>query len=1039
MAQLKDLIVNGASRFIGDIFGNKAQLTTLEAPISAGNSEYGPGTNGQVLKSNGSSLYWGTGGGGEYLTCSTAAGTAAKVITKDDFALTVGTSVFVVFNNTNTVNNPTLNINETGAKAIYYNGARVIYQGLAKDIIYHLVYDGTQWQVTNTIKPEIGICSTGASSAGKTATCPGFTLFNGAIAHIIFSNQNSHATPTLNINSTGAKAIYCVGATTKNEYRFGEDNHVYTLMYDGTKYNILQEDIRHYFSRGKSAVLYTQEEYDAYVAENGENPTWNVGDVKTAAVEGIEQIALGNYTTSNTDNGMTGRLMLCSGGTTYTRILAQSGYSKNFYLPKYNGDMYAVHAGNNNAIGTSTEPVYIAANGRATKGDKYAGGTAVTLNNASKAKTTASFYAPTAGGANNTQALVGAGTTTAPKWVNISTTLATSTAATASAGQKLKVTVLGQASSEVELSKATNALYGVTKLTDSYSSTDGTMATTGKALLAALQTLDVDAVGVAAATGNKFISQISETDGKISAEVSTATLGSTSLPVWVDGGVIKTITSYEGTAAKATAANIASTDNAIVRFDGAEGKFQNSGVTIDDDNNISTAGNITTKSLYVFGTQTANKTNRYITSDATNNIYFSINSKIPLVITDTAVRSGSSVAGTIDLGASGNKWNNVYANKYYGDGTNITLGTASYAVVTDANKKLSAVSLAVSDPSAEGQTTTFIDSISQDATGKISATKKNLDTSGTWSGTAAKATAANITTTANAVAYYTNTTGTFGYKASANGALYATAANGTLQWGTLPTGQGGTGNKTYTANRILYTNTATKFASGSIETDGSYLTIPGATTLNGQLILKSGVTYGDTPPTTNVATGQIFFTPSLNSSFLTTTDRIYMLGIKSAENPQMYYNESVYVQNNVLFGAAWNDYAEYRESSELEPGRVIIEVGNGRLIRSNERLQPGAEIVSDTYGFVIGKGNPRCATPVAIAGRVLAYPYEERLMFFAGDAVCSGPDGTVSKMTREEIKEYPDRIIGTVSEVPEYETWGENNIKVNGRIWIRLR
>ena len=52
---------------------------------------------------------------------------------------------------------------------------------------------------------------------------------------------------------------------------------------------------------------------------------------------------------------------------------------------------------------------------------------------------------------------------------------------------------------------------------------------------------------------------------------------------------------------------------------------------------------------------------------------------------------------------------------------------------------------------------------------------------------------ANITTTANAVAYYTDTSGTFGSKASANGALYATAANGALQWGTLPAAQGGTG------------------------------------------------------------------------------------------------------------------------------------------------------------------------------------------------------------------------------------------------------
>lgn len=63
-------------------------------------------------------------------------------------------------------------------------------------------------------------------------------------------------------------------------------------------------------------------------------------------------------------------------------------------------------------------------------------------------------------------------------------------------------------------------------------------------------------------------------------------------------------------------------------------------------------------------------------------------------------------------------------------------------------------------------------------------------------GNADTTTAANITTTANAVAYYTNTTGTFGSKASANGALYATSANGALQWGTLPAAQGGTGKTT---------------------------------------------------------------------------------------------------------------------------------------------------------------------------------------------------------------------------------------------------
>lgn len=62
-----------------------------------------------------------------------------------------------------------------------------------------------------------------------------------------------------------------------------------------------------------------------------------------------------------------------------------------------------------------------------------------------------------------------------------------------------------------------------------------------------------------------------------------------------------------------------------------------------------------------------------------------------------------------------------------------------------------------------------------------------------FNGNATSATKANLTTTANAIAYYTDTAGTFGSKASANGALYATSANGTLTFGTLPAAQGGTG------------------------------------------------------------------------------------------------------------------------------------------------------------------------------------------------------------------------------------------------------
>ena len=140
-----------------------------------------------------------------------------------------------------------------------------------------------------------------------------------------------------------------------------------------------------------------------------------------------------------------------------------------------------------------------------------------------------------------------------------------------------------------------------------------------------------------------------------------------------------------------------------------------------------------------------------------------------------------------------------------------------------------------------------------------------------------------------------------------------------------------------------------------------------------------------------------------------------------------------------VYGAVWNDYAEFRESNkQIQPGRVVIENGDDTLSLSNERLQPGANIVSDTYGFAIGETS-RAQTPIAVSGRVLAYPYEPRDIFSAGDAVCSGPNGTVSKMTREEIVMYPERIIGTVSAIPDYETWGTGNVPVNGRIWIKVK
>lgn len=272
-----------------------------------------------------------------------------------------------------------------------------------------------------------------------------------------------------------------------------------------------------------------------------------------------------------------------------------------------------------------------------------------------------------------------------------------------------------------------------------------------------------------------------------------------------------------------------------------------------------------------------------------------------------------------------------------------------------------------------------------------------------------KTTAANLTTTTNAVAYYTNTTGTFGSKASANGVLYATSANGALQWGTLPVAQGGTG-----CTSIDDLKTALGISSLP------YVKLDGSTTMTGALKTNStndgitGTTNGDSLPSTI----------SKNTSA-----SIYTKGGICAE-----YN----IWAKRVFNAVFNDYAEYRTTINLTPGHVVIDKDDGSLVCTSTRLQPGAQVISDTFGHAMGQ-TFQANTPIAVAGRVLVYPYQARENYHAGMAVCSAPNGTVDIMTREEIKEYPDCIVGIVSEIPEYDTWGSDNVKVDGRIWVRIK
>ena len=84
-----------------------------------------------------------------YGTCSTAATTAAKVVAITDFILLKNGLVTVFFNNAVNVVSATLNVNNTGAKPIYVNGAALQPGVIRPRTTVMLQYDGTNYNVVS--------------------------------------------------------------------------------------------------------------------------------------------------------------------------------------------------------------------------------------------------------------------------------------------------------------------------------------------------------------------------------------------------------------------------------------------------------------------------------------------------------------------------------------------------------------------------------------------------------------------------------------------------------------------------------------------------------------------------------------------------------------------------------------------------------------------------------------------------------------------------------------------------------------------------
>ena len=185
--------------------------------------------------------------------------------------------------------------------------------------------DGVSFNGTAAIS-HYGVCSTAAATAAKTVACTGFTLVTGARIIVKFSNTNSAASPTLNVNSTGAKDIYYDGAAITASYLTG--GRLYEFVYNGTQFDLIGEKNINTDTRVTQTITEPTSSTKWYLLAGTSASTNTAASVKnadlranmlegTTSAAGKVELVLGNSTATGTAGNKYGFVTLYSEGTSY--------------------------------------------------------------------------------------------------------------------------------------------------------------------------------------------------------------------------------------------------------------------------------------------------------------------------------------------------------------------------------------------------------------------------------------------------------------------------------------------------------------------------------------------------------------------------------------------------------------------------------------------------------------------------------------------------------------------------------------------------
>lgn len=115
--------------------------------------------------------------------------------------------------------------------------------------------DGMSFNGTASIT-HYGTCSTTAVTVNKTVSLSGFNLVTGSRIAVKFSYSNTAANPTLNVNSTGARAICYRGsnAVSDSSYYRWQAGDIVEFIYDGTNWVIVGWQTYAYYSNSATSA-----------------------------------------------------------------------------------------------------------------------------------------------------------------------------------------------------------------------------------------------------------------------------------------------------------------------------------------------------------------------------------------------------------------------------------------------------------------------------------------------------------------------------------------------------------------------------------------------------------------------------------------------------------------------------------------------------------------------------------------------------------------------------------------------------------------